>query len=134
MCAELVPTSVLALDVPEPVGGWPGVVEDDLGRPAISRDAARDLLSERREQEEAAARAQAAVEQRLVAADAARRAALPKGIPVSSEVPGMSAAMLMMAADPIPGQRRQGVLADMLDNPNGGLIFHPIQPEQAADQ
>jgi hypothetical protein len=44
----------------------------------------------------------------------------------------MSAAMLMMAADPMgQSQRRESMVEYALANPDGGLIFHPIRNEQA---
>src|SRR5829696_7710579 len=117
--AELVPLSVIALDLPAPAVGWAAelagrgveVVRDDLGRPSITRAAARDLFAEHREQQEAIARRRAEIEQRVIAADEARRAALPRGIPVHAVPEGMSAAQLMMAADPMGDRsRRESVL------------------------
>jgi hypothetical protein len=72
MTAEPVPLSAIALDLPAPAAGWAfelerrgiPIVLDDIGRPSISRDAARDLLAARREQEEAAARHREEVERR----------------------------------------------------------------------
>jgi hypothetical protein len=63
----------------------------------------------------------------VVAADEARRAALPKGIPVDAVPTGMSAAELMMAADPLVGARRQSVLEHSLEHPAGALIYHSIE-------
>ena len=68
---RLVPVSHLGLDIGEPIGGFRSmldahgidVVEDDIGRPSISRDDLGQLLAERREREA------------LLVADAARRAA-----------------------------------------------------------
>jgi hypothetical protein len=59
----LIPLSHLELDVPAPVGGWNHylaecgiqVLEDDIGRAAISRMDAKRLLAERREAEAATA-------------------------------------------------------------------------------
>jgi hypothetical protein len=137
MANEPVPLTELARDLPEPGGGWAAelerrgvaVVTDDLGRPAISRDAARDLFAERREQEATAACAREELERRVVAADEARRAALPKGIPVGMVPEGMTGAMLMMAADPMQGSRRESVLEHALANPDGALIYHPVGGE-----
>jgi len=68
---RLIPVSHLGLDIGEPLGGFRSmfdrngieVVEDDIGRPSISRDDLGRLLTERREREAA------------LVADAARRAA-----------------------------------------------------------
>lgn len=134
---QVVPLSVLNLDLPAPAGGWAvelgrrGVViiEDDLGRAAVPRSVARSLLAERREQEATAARAREELERRVVAADEARRAAMPKGIPVSAVPTGMSAAELMMLSDPFPAERRESVLEHSLANPDGALIYHPVGGE-----
>jgi hypothetical protein len=57
---DLIAISVLALDLAEPpVGGWAAylkgrgiaVIDDGIGRPSISRDDARQLLDEKRENE-----------------------------------------------------------------------------------
>jgi hypothetical protein len=60
-CAScrLVPLTVLSLDHPEPLAGWPSmlaergvaVLRDDLGRACIAREDARALLAEREEWE-----------------------------------------------------------------------------------
>jgi DivIVA domain-containing protein len=69
--ADLIPLSVLELDLPESATGWlvelgrrgVEIVEDDIGRPSISRDTARLLISEHHEnlarQRESAARIEA---------------------------------------------------------------------------
>jgi ParB-like chromosome segregation protein Spo0J len=139
MTAEpVIPLSVLGLDLPEPAVEATAlehrgieVLRDDLGRAAISRVAARMLLTEHREQQEAVARRREEIERRVIAADEARRAALPRGIPVSAEVPGLTPAMLMMAADPLgQSQRRESVLEHALQH-RDGAVYHPIQQEQA---
>ena len=56
---RLIPVSHLSLDIEKPIGGFPKVlaasgvevVEDDIGRPSISRDDLGQLLAERRERE-----------------------------------------------------------------------------------
>jgi hypothetical protein len=112
----------LERDLPVPADGWAAelsrrgveIVQDDLGRLAVDRATARVLFAEHREQQEAAARRRAEIERRVIAADEARRAALPKGIPMSEVPPGMTAAALMMASDPFPATRRTSVLEDAL--------------------
>jgi hypothetical protein len=136
MADEPVPLSTIALDLPAPLDGWPvelerrGVVvfEDDLGRPAVERAVARALFTEHRANEARVARAREEHERQLVAADEARRAAIPKGIPVSAEVPGLSAALLMMAADPMDqGSRRESVLEHALSNPAGAIVYRTVE-------
>jgi hypothetical protein len=135
MCEQVVPLSELARDLPEPAAGWPvelgrrGVVvaADDLGRPAISRDEARVLYAEHREQEEEAARRREEIERRAVEADQRFRAALPRGIPAGQVPEGMTAGLLMMAADPMVAARRTSVVEDALAH--AGTIYHPLQPE-----
>ena len=137
MTAAPVLLAELERDLGAPPTGWAAelerrsiaVITDDLGRPAITRDAARSLFAERREQEAAAARAREELERRLVAADEARRAALPRGIPAGAVPTGMSAAELLMLSDPFPAVRRESVLEHSLANPDGALIYHPVGGE-----
>jgi hypothetical protein len=135
--AEPVPLSELTLDLPAPPAGWAfelerrgiPIVLDDIGRPSITRDAARDLFAEHRSQEEAAARRREEIEQRAIEADQRFRASLPAGIPAGAVPEGISAGQLMMLSDPMPGSRRESVLEHSLANPDGGLIFHPINED-----
>jgi hypothetical protein len=138
MAGEPVPLSELARDLPEPVGGWAAelerrfipLVEDDLGRPAVERVAARALFTEHRQQQEAAAVKRAELERQAVADDEQRRASLPSGIPAGSLPEGVSAGLAMMLADPMQGPpRRQSVLEHALENPAGALVYHPIRDE-----
>jgi hypothetical protein len=127
----------LERDLAAPVDGWAAelsrrgvvVVADDLGRQAIDRSSARAIYAEHREQQEAAARKRAEIERQAVAADEARRAALPKGIPVDAVPTGVSAAELMMLSDPFPVKRRQSVLEHALENPGGATVFTPISED-----
>jgi hypothetical protein len=103
-------------------------VEDDIGRRAISRDAARLLLEELRLEEERKARHAAELERRAVEADQAFRAALPPGIRADQVPAGLSAAMLMCAADPMGQEsRRQSVLEHALEHPSGAIIYTPVE-------
>jgi hypothetical protein len=133
-----IPLSHLELDLPAPTTGWGveldrrgvAIVLDDLGRPSISRDAARELLAEQRAQQEAAARKREEAEQRAIEADQRYRAQLAGGIPADAVPVGMTAAALMMASDPEHSQRprRRSVLEESLDN-SGTLTYHPIRGE-----
>src|SRR5215218_1846600 len=83
------------------------VTRDWRGHPCLSWvDAERLLLRMRRDR----AQLHEEIEERLVAADEARRAALPKGIPAGMVPEGMTGGLLMMAADPMPGSRRTSMV------------------------
>jgi hypothetical protein len=102
------------------------VTRDWRGHPCLGWvDAERLLLRMRRDR----AQLHAEIEERLVEADAARRAAIPRGIPVDAVPTGMTAAQLMMASDPFPAKRRQSVLEHSLENPAGSIIYTPLQPD-----
>jgi len=105
-----------------------GVRFDWAGRPTITWSAAAELLASLRAEK---ARVLAAIEERAIAADAARRAALPTGIPAGAVPEGMSAAQLMMASDPMRGSRRESVVHHALANPDGAIVYHSIRDEQA---
>jgi hypothetical protein len=126
MAAELIALSVLALDLPVPAAGWPAelVVLDDLGRASVPREVARSLFAEHREAEARAAHRREQIEQRLIAADQARRAALPKGIPAGMVPPHVSAAQMMMASDPMREPRRRSVVEDALEH--GGSVLYSL--------
>jgi hypothetical protein len=130
--ADLVPLSVLALDLAAPsVGGWPAylagrgiaVVPDDIGRLAVSRDDARRLITERREAE---ARGREAAERQAVELDRQWRAQLWGGVPADHLPPGVApaAAMLQAARDAQP--RRTTPLQEALSN-SGELTYHSMQ-------
>jgi hypothetical protein len=102
------------------------VTRDWRGHPCLSWvDAERLLLRMRRDR----AQLHEEIEHQLVMADEARRAALPKGIPANAVPEGMSAGLLMMAADPMPGSRRQSVLEHALEHPAGAIVYTPINDE-----
>jgi hypothetical protein len=105
-----------------------GVRHDWAGWPCITWSMATELLESL--QAEAAAR-RAAIEERLVAADQVRMAALPRGIPASEIPPGASPAAWLMATEPVPAGR-VSVLEDALAG--SGTIFHPIIRDEQADQ
>jgi hypothetical protein len=137
MTAEPVPLTELERDLPAPAAGWAAeldrrgvaVVLDDLGRAAVDRATARALFAEHRENEARMARHREEIEQRVIAADAARRAALPKGIPVNSVPTGVSAAEMLMLSDPFPAKRRQSVLEHSLEHPSGATVYTPVGGE-----
>jgi hypothetical protein len=103
------------------------VVEDDLGRAAVDRVTARLLFTEARENEARMARHRLEVERLAIAADAARRAAIPRGVPVvGPALEGLSAAERLMLSDP-PDQepRRESVLQHALSG-RDGLVYTPV--------
>jgi hypothetical protein len=135
--AEPVPLTELERDLPAPAAGWAAelagrgvaVVLDDLGRPSITRAAARDLFTEHRENEARNARKRAEIEQRVIEADQAFRAALPAGIPAGAVPEGISGGQLMMLSDPMQGSRRQSVLEHALEHPAGAIVYTPINED-----
>jgi hypothetical protein len=135
--AEPVPLSTLGLDLAAPAAGWAveldrrgiPVEPDDLGRPSISRAAARELFAEHREDEARKARHREETERQAIEADRRFRAGLPGGIRSDAVPAGVTAAQLMMLSDPMQGSRRQSVLEHSLANPAGALIYHPVAGE-----
>jgi hypothetical protein len=128
-----VPLSVLTLDLAEPVEGWHAflaargveVVDDDLGRASVSRDAARQLLTEQREREAEQARRRKLLEARQVADDQIRRAQIWQGIPADDLPPGVAPAAVMLQADRDARPRRQSVLQEVLAG-SETLTYHPL--------
>jgi hypothetical protein len=127
---DLVPLATLSWS---PSTGWPAelVITDDVGRECVARSVARDLFAEHREQQAAAARKRARIDQQLVEADEARRAALPKGIPAGATPEGVPVGIALMLSDPMPGSRRQSVLEHALEHPAGAIVYTPIRDGQA---
>jgi hypothetical protein len=100
-----------------------GVRRDWAGRPCITWSVATELLESLRAE---AARRRAAIEQRLIAADAAFRNSLPAGIPAGSIPPGMTPAAWLMASEPVPAGR-VSVLEDALAH--GSTVYRPVGGE-----
>jgi hypothetical protein len=130
---EPIPLSVLALDLPSPVEGWPAflaghgisIAFDDLGRRCISRADAKRLLDVQRQDEIRRQDLMARNEAEAVEKDRQRRAALPKGL-AWHEVPvGMTPAEAMVAGDPGVGPRRKSAAASFLDGE--AMVMHPIR-------
>jgi hypothetical protein len=136
MAAEpVVPLSELSLDLPVPVDGWLVelgrrglvIVEDDLGRAAVSRVVARSLFAEHRSQQEAAARKRAQIEQQAVEEDQRFRASLPGGVTLDQVPDGVSAGLAMMLADPMLQEARRETMVEHALR-GGGVTFHPLNP------
>jgi hypothetical protein len=133
--SDHIPLSVLALDLPEPpAGGWAAyltgrgitVLTDDIGRPAITRADARQLLDEHRENEARKREMAARQEREAVERDRAFRAALPTGLHWTDIPAGVSAQQLWAAAEKDARPRRRSVLEDALSNE--GTILHSLAP------
>jgi hypothetical protein len=137
---ELVPLSVLALDLPAPGDGWSAflagrgieVVTDDIGRASISRGDAKMLFDEQRElaqrRAEALRRADAAAEE----FDRQRRAQLFAGIDASLVPAGMSAASAMLLAGHDDRPRRRSPVAEALDGQ--GMTYHSYESDPDGDE
>jgi len=104
---EPIPLSVLDLDLSAPVGGWRAfladrhieIVVDDLGRSSVSRNDARRLFDEHRDEELRKAEVRAASERRAVEADQQFRASLGAGVPASAIPAGMTYAAAVLSAE-----------------------------------
>jgi hypothetical protein len=136
---EPIPLSVLALDLAEPVEGWPNflgaraiaIIPDDLGRDSVSRGDARRLLDEKREADLRQAALARLAEQEAVEADQARRAQIWQGVPAAALPPDASPASVMLQAAKEARPKRTSVLEESLSG--GGLVFHPLR-ESADDE
>jgi hypothetical protein len=103
-----------------------GIRFDWAGRPTCTWSAAAELLDSLRAE---AARKRARIEEQAIAADEARRAALPRGIPAGSVPAGLTAGMLMMLSDPERRRaRRESPLEHALQN-SGSAAYHPIRED-----
>jgi hypothetical protein len=128
--ADLIPLSALALDLDAPAEGWPvfladrhlEIVLDDLGRSAISRDAARRLFDERRENEVRARELAERQEREAVARDQEWRARLPRGVPWYEVPDGVLPVVAMTAADRAAQPKRATVLQEALSGES--MTFH----------
>jgi hypothetical protein len=137
--AELVPLSVLALDLGEPSTGWSShladrgieIVLDDLGRASIARSDARQLFDERRENECRAREVARRQEQQAVEADKAWRSQLPVGLPWYEIPDGVPPVVAMTAAARDESPRKRSMVEDLLDR-RDTMVFHPITDEEAS--
>jgi hypothetical protein len=134
----LIPLSHLALDLEPPaIGGWHHylaecnikIIDDDLGRPSVSRSDARRLLTQKREAEARAREVAAANERQAVEADRQWRAGLPRGAAWWEVPDGVhpATAMLQQAKDAEP--RRRSVLEDALAG--GETTMYILDPQPA---
>lgn len=128
---ELLPLSVLSLDLPEPSFGWPRyltgrgieVVSDDIGRLSVGRADARQLLDEHREREAQLAQHSAEIEQRAVEADQQRRSQIWGGIPADRMPSDAAPASVMLQAAKDAEPRRSTPLEEAFGN-SPGMAYH----------
>ena len=137
--SELIPLSVLALDLPVPSEGWANFlgrraiafVPDDLGRDCVRRQDARRLLDERRADElrrRAMARQQ---EQEAVEADRVRFAQIWKGVSADMMPPGVAPAAVMLQSVKDSQPKRRTPLEEALSN-SETLTYHPLPASDEA--
>ena len=143
---ELIPLSVLELNLAPP-GGWSvylaghgiAVVEDDIGRPAIARAAARHLLIEYREAQarevERLRRHREEVERQAIEQDEQFRAQLHPGIPLGTFPDGVDPIIGQIEAEKASDPRRKSMREELLDAQFGRspgdeipYTYHPIGP------
>jgi hypothetical protein len=132
---DLIPLSVLALDLSAPVNGWSpfltvrniAIVSDDVGRDSITRADARTLIAEKRENEARAQEVARRQEQQAIEADRVRRASIWGGLPWHALPHGVSAAEAWAQAEKDAQPRRRSVLEDALSNE--GSVIYSLGPE-----
>jgi hypothetical protein len=133
---ELIPLSVLALDLPAPAE-WSvyladrgvQIVLDDLGRASVSCADARRLFTERREAEARSREMAAEQERQAIEADQRWRAQLTPGLPAAA-LQGFETYGQAIASHELDSQQyrpRATLVADVLDNSADTMIFHPIR-------
>ena len=137
---EPIPLSVLALDLPVPVEGWPAflgargiaTIPDDLGRDAIPRQAARRLLDERREQELRRVALARLAEQEAVEKDRAWRASLPRGAAWYDVPDGVHPATAMLQAAKDAQPRRTPSQVEWMFGEADTMVYHELPAEDDA--
>lgn len=132
---QLVALSVIALDLPEPSGvGWAAyladrgiaIVLDDLGRSAITKAAARQLFTERRENEVRAREVAARQERQAIESDRQFRAQLPHGVPWYEIPDGVLPVVAMTQADRDSQPKRLSPLQEALSGEP--MTYHSLHP------
>jgi hypothetical protein len=131
---DLVPLSVLALDLDAPAVGWDAflagrsipIVLDRIGRSAISSADARQLFDERREDEARAREVAAQQERQFIEADQRFRSTLWGGEPWYALPPGVSAPEAWAQAEKDARPKRRTLLEDALEG-TGSMEYHPLR-------
>jgi hypothetical protein len=134
---DLIPLSVLELDLPTPGEGWSAfladrsisITIDDIGRVAIARGDARLLFTERRESEAKAREHAAAAELQAIERDRQFRASLGRGIPADAIPAGMTFGEVVASVelDSQTYRPRASMAEDLLSN-DGSMTFHSFGP------
>ena len=135
--ADTIPLSVLQLDIEQPGDGWTvflagrgiEVLTDDIGRPSIARDDAKQLHFERREAEARRAEFLARADEAAIEFDRARRAELFAGIPADLMPPGVAPAAVMLQTAKDAQPKRRTLLQEALTN-SQTLTFHSLAEQQ----
>jgi hypothetical protein len=130
---ELIPLSHLALELLEPPIGWTAylasrgidVIDDCIGRAAITAADARMLITEKREAEVRNREAMERREAQLIQQDRLRRASLPTGIPAGMVPDGLRPAEAMMLAGESSAPRAMSVREQLLQRE----LAHRSEPE-----
>jgi hypothetical protein len=130
--AGLIPLSQLSLDVDEPSVGWAVYLADhnipvdfdDIGRPAVSRADARQLLDEQHENEARVREVARRQEQQAIEADQRFRAALPVGVSWYEIPDGVLPVVAMTQAARDAQPKRTTPLEEALSGES--MIFHPL--------
>jgi hypothetical protein len=133
---------VLELDLSAPPLGWNfylagrgvEITLDDIGRAAISRADARQLLDEHREAEARNREVMERREQQFIQQDQLRRATLPTGIPAGLVPDGMTGAEAMLLAGESSGPRAKSVREQLLERELAHsapeLVYQSIGPDE----
>jgi hypothetical protein len=135
---EPVPLSVLSLDHPQPGEGWARylhernipVGEDDLGRAAVSRDDARQLLAEQRKTELRKREALAEQERAAVEQDRVKFASIWKGLAADDLPVGVAAGDAMIAAARAGQPKRRTPVEEALSGESMTFHAYPAQPDE----
>jgi hypothetical protein len=138
---HLIPISHLQLDLGEPpVGGWTAylagrgipIVDDEIGRLAITTDDARMLLTEKRENEIRNREVLERHEAQLIQQDQLMRANMPTGIPAGMVPDGMTGAEAMVLAGEKrrPRSVREQLLEKELSHRPPELVYQSIGPDE----
>ena len=130
--ADLIPLSVLQLDLPAPGGGWNAylsnrhieIVTDDLGRASILRVDARMLFDEKRANEVRQAERRAEAEKGAIESDRQWRASLPHGLPWYDVPDGVLPVVAMTQAARDAQPKRLSPLQEALSGES--LTYHRL--------
>jgi hypothetical protein len=101
-------------------------VVDEIGREAISRADAANLIAEHRDDENRRARLRAEIERRAIEADERMRATIWRGVPASKLPPDVRPVEVMTQAARDEQPRRRSLLDHALGHPDGAIVYHQL--------